>query len=213
MPEFFTTAPEIPGEPPPSRASASTALQPGTLLTTIQALEAACFPTAAWTPPQIAASLQSPGFRVVLIQADGAVQEYRFPNYHNEGPPPHEPAGYALLQSLPAEATLEILRLGILPQFRRQGLALILLEFLDTINANFPGAGDYLSCQERFLLLEVNAGNAAALALYRRHGFTELDRRRAYYAAANDAREDAIVLRKSIQSDIQIKGTHQESSL
>ncbi len=44
------------------------------------------------------------------------------------------------------------------------------------------------------MFLEVATGNAAALALYRREGFTEVGRRRRYYADLSDA----IVLRLNL---------------
>lgn len=47
----------------------------------------------------------------------------------------------------------------------------------------------------RTIMLEVRAGNASALALYARHGFAPLSRRRAYYPDG----EDAVILRAPVQ--------------
>lgn len=47
------------------------------------------------------------------------------------------------------------------------------------------------------MLLEVRPSNAAGLALYRRHGFVQIGRRRAYYPAQH-GREDALVLQRSL---------------
>lgn len=44
--------------------------------------------------------------------------------------------------------------------------------------------------------LEVRAGNTAAQALYRKHGFIETGRRNAYYAISNGGREDALIMEK-----------------
>ncbi|MDO4641482.1 MAG: ribosomal protein S18-alanine N-acetyltransferase [Neisseria sp.] len=44
--------------------------------------------------------------------------------------------------------------------------------------------------------LEVRAGNTAAQALYRKHGFIETGRRRAYYSQPNGSREDALIMEK-----------------
>jgi ribosomal-protein-alanine N-acetyltransferase len=187
--------------------------RPPPSLKMLEHLERECFAASAWTAPQIAASLLSPAFRVILIAGDGGVQEYRIdPDQELLPPPPGEPAGYALLQELEGEASCEILRLGILPDFRRRGLALILLEFLDRINANFSDSeesgapGDSRESRVCHLLLEVSADNTPALRLYRRHGFAELARRRGYYPARNGsgAAVDAVVLRKTISkpSDI-----------
>ena len=48
------------------------------------------------------------------------------------------------------------------------------------------------------LLLEVRPSNLRALEIYRRYGFAEIGRRKKYYEAANDTREDAIVMRLSL---------------
>jgi ribosomal-protein-alanine N-acetyltransferase len=45
------------------------------------------------------------------------------------------------------------------------------------------------------ILLEVRPSNARAVMLYDRFGFVQIGRRNAYYPAANDAREDAVVMR------------------
>ncbi len=72
---------------------------------------------------------------------------------------------------------------SIEPIWRRHGLAGLLLDLgLDL--ARGRGA--------RTALLEVRAGNGAALALYRRAGFEVAGRRRDYY---RDPPEDALVMR------------------
>ncbi|UGQ48059.1 ribosomal protein S18-alanine N-acetyltransferase [Massilia endophytica] len=45
------------------------------------------------------------------------------------------------------------------------------------------------------ILLEVRPSNRRALEIYRRYGFNEIGRRKGYYPAANQQREDAIVMR------------------
>lgn len=45
------------------------------------------------------------------------------------------------------------------------------------------------------VLLEVRPTNLRALSVYRRYGFAEIGRRKGYYPAANNTREDAIVMR------------------
>ncbi|HXE69632.1 MAG TPA: ribosomal protein S18-alanine N-acetyltransferase [Hyphomicrobiaceae bacterium] len=77
----------------------------------------------------------------------------------------------------------EILTLGVRADWRRQGIASRLIEAL--LGAA-RGAG------ARALFLDVAAGNTAALALYRRLGFEERGRRRAYYATAKAAPVDAV---------------------
>ena len=45
------------------------------------------------------------------------------------------------------------------------------------------------------VLLEVRPSNTRALAIYERYGFKQIGRRKGYYPAANQLREDAIVMR------------------
>jgi ribosomal-protein-alanine N-acetyltransferase len=45
------------------------------------------------------------------------------------------------------------------------------------------------------MLLEVRPSNQRALAVYKRYGFVQIGIRKAYYPAADNTREDAIVMR------------------
>jgi ribosomal-protein-alanine N-acetyltransferase len=44
------------------------------------------------------------------------------------------------------------------------------------------------------MLLEVRPSNTHAVAVYRHYGFSEIGRRKNYYPAANNAREDALMM-------------------
>lgn len=94
-------------------------------------------------------------------------------------------AGYALVARLPFEAELQAIL--VTPGQRRQGLGAKLLE------AVFARGKEWGS--ER-LLLEVRAGNTAALTLYYRLGFREDGYRRGYYLPSRPGapREDAILM-------------------
>lgn len=48
------------------------------------------------------------------------------------------------------------------------------------------------------VLLEVRPSNERALKIYERYGFKQIGRRKGYYPAANQQREDAIVMRFGI---------------
>ena len=78
-------------------------------------------------------------------------------------------------------------------QLRRRGLAAMLLTAVVTQCRRWGS--------ER-LLLEVRAGNAAAVALYRRAGFNEDGRRRGYYPPLEGTtganREDAILMSRRL---------------
>jgi ribosomal-protein-alanine N-acetyltransferase len=94
-------------------------------------------------------------------------------------------AGYLLSRVAGDEA--EILTIVVAPALRGFGCAQRLLQ-------------DHLSRlaarNVRALFLEVDAANAPALALYRRNGFVEVGRRKAYYASAGGA--DALVMRRNL---------------
>lgn len=71
---------------------------------------------------------------------------------------------------------VELIDVAVAPAARRQGLGRRLVEHL---RADVPDAAA--------VHLEVRAGNAAAIALYRALGFVEVGRRRGYYADGEDA--------------------------
>lgn len=91
------------------------------------------------------------------------------------------PAGaVGFLLAWRAADELHLTDLGVAEAWRRRGVARRLVQDL----LRQAGAA-------RLVLLEVRAGNAAALALYASLGFSELDRRARYYA---DSGEDAVVM-------------------
>ncbi len=84
--------------------------------------------------------------------------------------------GYLLLLLLGDEA--EILRLAVLPEFRGQGIGSRLLQAA-LVSSQSHGL--------HRIFLEVRKSNAAALALYRKHGFVLGGLRPSYYSDGEDA--------------------------
>jgi ribosomal protein S18 acetylase RimI-like enzyme len=99
-----------------------------------------------------------------------------------------QPVG--LVIALAAGPDAEILTLGVLPSFRRRGIAHRLLTW----------AGERASAAgcER-LVLDVAEDNVAGYALYRRLGFVDIARRPAYYRRPSGAVVAAIVLARSLK--------------
>ena len=93
-----------------------------------------------------------------------------------------ETVGYIQTQLIMDEVT--VLNLFVSPASRRQGIAGQLLLTAQN-RARQNGAA---RC-----LLEVRAGNQAALALYQSMGFTEDGRRKGYYPGVTE-REDAVLM-------------------
>lgn len=93
-------------------------------------------------------------------------------------------AGYFLLMYAVDEAHL----LDIAVAVERQGSGLGRY-LMDKVCACARGLG------VDSVLLEVRPSNERALDVYRRYGFAEIGRRRAYYPAHEGRREDAIVMR------------------
>ena len=91
--------------------------------------------------------------------------------------------GFILMRAVADEA--EILTLAVRPSARRAGLGGRLVGE-GVLQAAARGASR--------VFLEVAEDNAAARALYARAGFVEAGRRRGYYAAAEGARRDALLL-------------------
>ncbi|MGL4398004.1 MAG: ribosomal protein S18-alanine N-acetyltransferase, partial [Hyphomicrobium sp.] len=79
----------------------------------------------------------------------------------------------------------EIIALGVAPDWQRAGLGMRLVEGL----ARAAARGE-----AKRLFLEVADDNVPALALYRKLGFAETGRRRAYYERKGQPSVDAIVM-------------------
>ena len=131
-------------------------------LPAVAALEQVCFPADPWSVELFQAALDSPNTSVLLAQGeDGSV------------------LGYAVLSVVLDEGNLD--NIAVAPQARRQGVA-------DALLSALTGFGrEHLAC----LMLEVRASNAPAMALYEKHGFAAVGRRKNYYEAP---REDAILM-------------------
>lgn len=98
-----------------------------------------------------------------------------------------ELAGYFLLMYALDEAHL--LDVAVAGKRHGTGLGRYLL---DTLCARAKEMG------AESVLLEVRPSNERALAVYKRFGFAEIGRRKAYYPAHEGKREDAIVMRHAV---------------
>lgn len=87
--------------------------------------------------------------------------------------------GYAGLHVVLDEGYID--NVAVDPAYRRQGIA-------DALIDTFVRFG---AAKLAFLTLEVREGNAPAIALYEKHGFYEVGRRKDYY---DDPKEDAILM-------------------
>jgi ribosomal-protein-alanine N-acetyltransferase len=97
-----------------------------------------------------------------------------------------QPLGLSMLRVAIDDA--EILTLGVAPSARKLGLGRRLLSASETA---------VLQAGATRLFLEVSVDNHAASALYSQAGYSEIGRRRAYYADGSDA----IVLEKALYED------------
>jgi ribosomal-protein-alanine N-acetyltransferase len=91
---------------------------------------------------------------------------------------------YYLLMGVVDEAHL--LDVAVTPELQGHGLGRYML---DKVAARARGMS------MASVLLEVRPSNRRALDVYRRYGYVEIGRRRAYYPAHEGQREDAIVMR------------------
>ena len=131
-------------------------------------LHRVCFPEDPWDVPAIAEIMGIPGFFGQIAWGKEA------------------PAGFVLALDLGNEC--EILSLGVVPDQRRAGIGMALLDSV-CFAARLRGA----EC----VALEVAVDNAAARALYAREGFTVLGRRRNYYCQRGQL-VDALILRRAL---------------
>lgn len=133
----------------------------------ISHLHAATF-TDAWDAASVSRLISHPG-SIALVASAGA---------------PTTLGGFALAQVAADEA--EILTLGVIPAWRRKGVANRLVQGLKR-GAARGGA--------HALFLEVAASNEPAISLYAQNGFIEAGRRKGYYAHTDGPAEDAVVMR------------------
>lgn len=98
-----------------------------------------------------------------------------------------EPVAYAVMLGVLDEAHL--LNISVTRLAQRGGVASLLLRHLFD-EARLGGASQFF--------LEVRPSNSPALALYRKHGFESVGRRKRYYPAPGGEREDAIVMRREL---------------
>lgn len=128
----------------------------------VAALEQVCFPADPWSGELFRAALENPRVCPLLAQGeDGGV------------------LGYAVLSVVLDEGSLD--NIAVSPDVRRNGVADALLSALTGF-----GRG-----RLSVLMLEVRASNAPAIALYEKHGFAAVGRRKNYYDAP---KEDAILM-------------------
>lgn len=109
--------------------------------------------------------------------------------------PTRELLGYQIVMA--GHQELHLLNLTVAPLHQGQGHALLMLRALEE-HAGRAGA--------EWLWLEVRPSNVRARALYERFGFEPVGLRRAYYPAAGGTREDALVLRRSVERSRPARG-------
>lgn len=97
------------------------------------------------------------------------------------------PVGFVLCWLI--EDQCDLLSMGVLPDNRRDGVGLMLLE-----NALATAA----DMGARAMVLEVNAHNEAAQTLYQAHGFEAFATRKGYYTSADGTPVDAVCMRKML---------------
>ena len=129
----------------------------------LASMEAVLF-SDAWSEAAVASSLSSPFSAAFIVCVDGAA------------------AGYLLASMLAPEG--ELLRIGVLPAYRRMGLGARLME-------RFLSEAERRDCTDLFL--EVRADNLPAISLYRRFGFSDNGLRRGYY---KNPTADALLMKR-----------------
>ena len=101
----------------------------------------------------------------------------------------HQVVGFCILQPVLDEANL--LLMAIHPKFQGQGLGYQLLEKSIELLKNHPVQ----------IFLEVRESNKAAIGLYEKTGFHQIDLRRNYYPTQEGGRENAVIMVKTCTDD------------
>lgn len=103
--------------------------------------------------------------------------------YHED----RQPVGFVVCWVI--EDQCDLVSMGVLPDSRRDGVGLLLLDYALS-EARHMGA--------KSLLLEVNINNEAAQTLYESQGFEKFSTRKDYYSNADGSKADAICMRKAL---------------
>lgn len=98
-----------------------------------------------------------------------------------------EPVGYSVMLTVLDEAHL--LNISVARSAQHKGFGSVMLQYLFAV-ARRLGSTQFF--------LEVRPSNVSAQALYTRHGFIAIGRRKNYYPAPDGGREDAIVMRRDL---------------
>jgi ribosomal-protein-alanine N-acetyltransferase len=123
----------------------------------------------AWTRSQCAGILPMPGVRLVLAKLGGG-----------------RVVGFTLFRTVADEA--ELLLLAVSPEFRRQGIGRMLLDYF---------LADAADSGATRVHLEVREGNPAVI-MYRKAGFSFAGRRSKYYRGRFGGEFDALTLNREI---------------
>ncbi len=146
-------------------------------LNALRQVEVACFGDDAWPLWDLVAALTLPGIVRLKATIGGRL------------------IGFVAGDSRPSDGLGWITTLGVLPEFRRQGIASALL----------------VVCETRLALphirLCVRRSNSGAIALYNRHGYTQVGVWGHYYSDG----EDALVLEKERGPDEEGRESQPES--
>ncbi|MEP3051157.1 MAG: GNAT family N-acetyltransferase [Erythrobacter sp.] len=134
----------------------------------------------AWNRRQITDALALPNTHAQLIGASGRLLDEKGNN------PEELAAGFVLTRNAADE--VELLLIGVIPEYRTQGLGQILIKQL-IISAQEKGVAR--------IFLEMRRGNPA-LHLYQKFGFSQIGERRDYYRLPNGEKLDAITFAKEI---------------
>jgi ribosomal-protein-alanine N-acetyltransferase len=131
-------------------------------LDTVETIERASYPTP-WSRSMFAAELRKPSALALGAYAEsGELVAYAFASRYVDA--------------------WHVMNVAVAPEFRRRGIATLLLERLFDVTA---------SDQRRGYTLEVRVSNHDAIKLYERLGFEARGIRRGYYT---DNREDALIM-------------------
>ena len=138
-------------------------------------LHAASFPGAAWSAADLSALLREETvFGLVARRANAFGSR--------------SVVGFVLIRSVADEA--EVLTIAVAPSHRRRGVARSLME--EAMRRLYRD-------RVAHLFLEVDTGNEAALALYRRLRFEKVGERRGYYAHGSVPGATALVMRVGLR--------------
>jgi len=151
------------------------------LINTIQKIENACFSNP-YSRDMIETDIQKSNTVILLASGSGRILSPETEEFSKN----EIIAAYCLIEIISQEQIMELIRVAVIPEFRKRGYGEKLLRKMEDLA---------LEKNMDRILLEVSKINSSAIKLYEKMGYMQYHTRKSYYPDGSDARLYQKILR------------------